>query len=175
MKLLFITLLLIVSFSSCTTRGPAGLFGSKTPHEAYSDKLSNAGLKETKLGRSWFLAAEQSLQKALSITLPYSETGYFAADKPEATGVRFKAKRGEKLSISLTKKPTTGFLVYMDLWQVKDNSKPNLLESADTAKLQIAYEVKSDGYYLVRLQPELLGSGEYTLSITTGPSLGFPV
>jgi murein DD-endopeptidase MepM/ murein hydrolase activator NlpD len=128
------------------------------------------------LGRLWFSAAEQSLIKPLNISTPYSEAGYFAADRPVAAGFRFQAKRGQKLNISLQKKPTAGFLIYMDLWQVAtNNNKPELLVSADTTTPSINYEIKKDGSYIVRLQPELLKSGEYTLSISTGPSLAFPV
>jgi hypothetical protein len=103
---------------SCTTPGPAGFFGKKTPHEQYGQKINDAGLKETALGRLWFAAAEQSLSKPLSISTPYSEAGYFAADRPVAAGFRFQAKRGQKLNITLQKKPAAGFLIYMDLWQV---------------------------------------------------------
>ena len=157
----------LLVIQACTTRGPAGLFGKKSPHEAYADKISGAGLKGTTLGRLWFVAANESLQKALSINLPYSETGYFAADKPEAVGVRFKAKRGEKISISLTKKPTSGFSIYIDLWEVTESSEnPEMLLYADTSKPGITYEVKHDGNYILRLQPELLSAGEYTLTIT---------
>jgi murein DD-endopeptidase MepM/ murein hydrolase activator NlpD len=152
------------------------LFGKKTPHEQYGQKINDAGLKETALGRLWFNAAEQSLSKPLSISTPYSEAGYFAADRPVAAGFRFQAKRGQKLNITLQKKPAAGFLIYMDLWQVSTtNNKPDLLVSADTTNPSINYEVKKDGSYIVRLQPELLKSGEYTLSISTGPSLAFPV
>ena len=167
---------LIISVFSCTTPGPSGLFGKKSPHESYSDKITQAGLKETAIGRSWFSAAEQSLAKALSIPIPYSEAGYFAADKPEAVGVRFKAVRGQKLKIELSKKPATGFLIYMDLWEAPaENERPKLVESADTAKTSLELEVKREGFYIVRLQPELLASGEYNLSISAGPSLAFPV
>lgn len=156
--------------------GPGGLFGKKAPHEAYGDKITTAGLKETTLGRSWFAAADESLAKALSISLPYSETGYFAAEKPEAVGVRFKAKRGEKLGITLSRKPSAGFTIYMDLWEVPaENERPKLLMSADTTKPTLDFEVRRDGFYIVRLQPELLSSGEYSLSISSGPSLAFPV
>jgi hypothetical protein len=45
--------------------------------------------------------------------------------------------------------------------------------SVDSVKLD--QEIKQTGTYILRLQPELLRGGEYTLNITTGPSLGFPV
>lgn len=169
-------LLVTVISKSCTTTGPAGIFGKKNPHEQYADKIKNAGLQETALGRLWFEAAAQSLSSPLSVNLPYNETGYFAAEQPKAAGLLFKAKRGEKLTINLSKKPETGFEIYLDLWQpaAAEQSNPVFLSSADTAAA-ISYDADRDGSYIVRLQPELLKGGEYTLSISTGPSLAFPV
>lgn len=185
MSFLFYSLRNIVLFLSvtvisvsCTTSDPAGIFGKKSPHEQYADRIKNAGLQETALGRLWFAAAEKSLSSPLSVNLPYSETGYFAAEQPKAAGLLFNVKRGEKLQINLSKKPETGFAVYLDLWQpaaAAEESKPVFLLSADTAAATISYDVNKDGSYMVRVQPELLKGGEYTLSITAGPSLAFPV
>lgn len=167
--------LLVMAFVSCRTG--TGLFGKKTPHEQYGDKLSTAGLNETALGRAWFQAADQSLTNPVPITVPYRETGYFAADRPQAAGLRFQARRGEKLSISLSKKPAAGFAVYMELWRVPETAdkKPKLEAVADTNTLAIEYEVDEQGSYILRVQPELLKGGEYTVSISSGPSLAYPI
>ncbi|MEJ7677223.1 MAG: M23 family metallopeptidase [Segetibacter sp.] len=53
--------------------------------------------------------------------------------------------------------------------------KPEFLLFADTATATITYDVAKDESYILRLQPELLKGGEYTLSVSTGPSLAFPV
>ena len=152
--------------------------GKKTPHEQYGDKLSGAGLRETALGRAWFEAANRSLGNPISITIPYKETGYFAADRPQATGLRFQAKRGEKLNISLTKKPATGFAVYLELWRAPEAAgrTAKLIAAADTTRDVIEHEVnEQQATYIIRVQPELLKSGEYTLSISAGPSLAYPI
>ena len=169
-------ILLIALIQSCTTPG-RGLFAKKTPHQQYGEKISNAGLKETALGRLWFLAAQQALTRPLRIELPYRETGYFPADKPQSAGLRFTARRGEKLKISLSKKPSDGFLIYMELWEPAEQAtgNPRLLLASDTSGSALEYEVKNESYFILRLQPELLKAGEYTLTITTGPSLAFPV
>jgi uncharacterized protein YgiM (DUF1202 family) len=57
----------------------------------------------------------------------------------------------------------------------RDANDRKVIASADTLGLQLIYEVKTTGKYILRLHPELLRSGEYTLSITMGPSLSFPV
>ena len=160
---------------SCKTSGP-GLFGKKTPHAQYSDRLTDAGLQSTALGSSWFKVAEQSLSGPASITIPYSETGYFAADRPSAAGLRFPGRRGQKLVIQLQKRPATNFTVYMDLWKGEEaGTRPKHIAAADTSGNSIQHEVEENGHYILRLQPELLSSGEYTITISSGPSLAYPI
>lgn len=177
LSIVTVTLLLVLTVSSCSTSGPSGLFGKKSPHQQYGDKLKDAGLAETALGKKWFEAASRSLQSPLTVALPYKETGYFPADEPKAVGLIFTGKRGEKINISLSTKPDTGFAVYMDLWEAATaaDAKPSYIMSADTATQSISYEVDKEQKYLLRVQPELLKGGEYTVSIGTGPSLAFPV
>lgn len=129
------------------------------------------------MGKLWFSAAEQSLTSPLAINLPYSETGYFSADEPKAAGLLFQGKRGEKININLSKNPSAGFAVYLDLWQpgTAADMKPEFLLFADTTTAAITYDIPKDGNYILRVQPELLKGGEYTLSISTQPSLAFPV
>lgn len=147
----------------------------KIPHEEYGDKIKNAGLQETELGRRWFAAAEQSINSPLLVSIPYSEKGYFPAEEPKAAGIAFNAKRGERLTISVSKKPVAGFALYLDLWRYVSGEKPSLLLAADTSATSINYDTDKDGKYIVRLQPELLKGGEYTFTINAGPSLAFPV
>lgn len=174
-RILFFFILPVFLFNSCKTSGP-GIFAKKSPHEQYGDRLTNAGLHSTTLGVSWFKVAEQSLSSPLTITIPYKETGYFSEDRPSAAGFRFHALRGQKLLIKVERKPITNFNVYIDLWKVKEgNIAPKYIDAADTSKSLIEYEVDENSQYILRLQPELLSSGEYTLSITAGPSLAYPI
>ncbi|MBD0350727.1 MAG: M23 family metallopeptidase [Flavisolibacter sp.] len=176
MRQIFLYFLFSIPFiiASCTANR-FGIFGKQSLHEQYGRKLTDAGLKETALGRQWFTAAEGALTNALAVSLPYKQIGYFAAERPRAVGIKFTAKRGEKLNFLLDKKPAFDFAIYADLWQVKENGKPTLLTSFDTTSKAFSYKVDENTTYLLRLQPELLRSGEYTLSISVGPSLSFPV
>ncbi|MFD2164285.1 peptidoglycan DD-metalloendopeptidase family protein [Paradesertivirga mongoliensis] len=172
---LLLWLLCVTFLNSCTTSGPGGLFGKRSPHEQYAQSLQDAGLKSTALGRSWFSAAERSLSKPLNVNIPYKESGYFPAEKAEALSIRFEAKRGEKLSISLQKRPATNFTLYVDLWEVKANQNKKLVAYADTGGKAFSYEIDDTGYYILRVQPELLTTGNFTLTVVNGPSLAFPV
>lgn len=168
-------LFIIILFSSCTLTGP-GFLRKKSPHEKYGQQLIEAGLQEKAIGRAWFEQAEKNLAAPLTVSIPYKERGYFAPEKTEAAGLRFPVKRGEKLSFQLDKTPADNFTVFMDLWEIRENSKnPKLLAFADTGDSTLSFEADKTGFYLLRLQPELLSGGEYTLTITSGPSLAFPV
>lgn len=148
---------------------------SGSPHQQYEKKLQSAGLDKTVMGATWIENAQASLTKAVSITLPYQEKGYFAADKIDAIAFRFNLTRGQRIQIKLDKKPVEEFMIYADLWEINEHQEYKLLTSADTLGNNVELDADKTGSYVLRLQPELLGSGEYTLSITTGPSLGYPL
>jgi len=169
---LILMLLLSILFS-CNSIGPAGLFKKMSPHETYGTRLKAAGLQQTAMGSSWLQTATESLSKALKISIPYKETGFFAAERVQAATFQFEARRGEKLYISLSKNPQQNFNVFTDVWQQSNLNR--VLASADTTGKPLIVEVKQTGTYLLRLQPELLRSGEYTLTIQSGPALSFPV
>jgi len=173
---LFSLLIFILFFQvACTLTGPSGIFGKRSPHEQYSRKLTDAGLRPTALGTLWFSEAEKSLNKPLIVSVPYKESGYFAAERPRAAALKFEAKRGQRISISLQKKPASGFTIYVDLWELKNGRNKKLLAYADTNASPFTYDIEDEGTYILRLQPELLSAGEYTLVISSGPSLAFPV
>lgn len=156
---------------ACKT-GPV-LFGKKNLHEQYAHKIEQAGLGETVLGKLWFNEASKALNQPGRISIPYKEIGYFPAENPRAAGLLFNAVRGQKLFFEVALNPSNDFLLFADLWRSGD--KPTLLLSIDTAQTKFEYEVDEDGDYVLRLQPELLKSCDYTLSISIGPSLAHPV
>jgi peptidoglycan LD-endopeptidase LytH len=161
-------------YSSCSNNGVGSLFKKQPPHDAYAQKLRDAGLDKSALGSKWLLTATEALTSAVNVTLPYRETGYFPADKASAAAFQFQAKRGRKISISIEQKPVTNYRIYADLFELKDG-KTDHLTSADSLNAPLTFEVKRDGRFVLRLQPELLQSGQYTVTITTNPALDFPV
>ncbi|MES2559289.1 MAG: M23 family metallopeptidase [Bacteroidota bacterium] len=149
------------------------MFGTKNPHGAYANKLKQAGLADAVLAKRWFTAAERSLSDSTVVALPYRMVGYFAADRPEAIGIRFEPKRGQKVRIALEVRPASGAKLFAELWRVKgDNLK--LLAVIDSTG-EMMYEQENNDALLLRLQPELLVSVSYVVSIFAAPSLAFPV
>lgn len=166
--LVFCTVSILISCN--TLKSP---FSKHSPHEKYADAITNAGLKETVLGKAWFDAAEKALSYPQQITLPYKETGFFASDKPFAAGFIFNMIRGENVVITLSCNPDS-VEMFLELWH-PGTQKPSLLASMDTISKILKYTVTKNDSAIVRIQPELLADVEYTITITTGPSLAFPV
>jgi peptidoglycan LD-endopeptidase LytH len=173
MKKFIVVTAALVLFYSCKTG--TTLFGKKNYHEQYGKRIADAGLSESAMGRIWFQQAERALLQPQAVKLPYRQKGYFADDRPRAMGLTFAAQRGEKINFKIEKQPSNGFVIYADLWKPREGQSPSLLLSVDTLQSEFTYEVSETGNLLLRLQPELLASGEYTLSISVGPSLGYPV
>lgn len=168
----FIIVILLLFFSC---KPGKGLFPSKRLHEQYAQKLKDAGLHQTELGQQWLSAADKALASPQAISLPYKEIGYFPAEKPRAAGLKFSAKRGEKLLFAINKNPSVGFTLFVELWEITGDSPPSFVTSLDSTQTSFSQEADEDETYILRLQPELLKSSDYTLSISTGPTLDFPV
>lgn len=163
----------LLSFTSCNTlKNP--FQGKRSAHEKYADGINDAGLKQTQLGTLWFDAANKALQQPQPVSLPYKETGFFPAEKPSAAGYIFNVKKGENILVNITSVPGYGVLFFTELWNATAD-KNSLITAMDTLNHEIKYTVEKDQQFIVRLQPELLRSMEYTITISTGPSLAFPV
>lgn len=177
MKVLRISYLLAIMailFSACKS-GPFNLLKPSSPHAQYERKLLNAGLDKSTMGGGWITKANTLLQTAAVINVPYKETGYFAADKIDGASFRFKLQRGQLLTAKLTKQSIHDFSIYMDVWEQKENAEFKVLAFADSLGSDLQLEAKNSGDYILRLQPELLASGSYTLELSIGPSLNFPL
>lgn len=156
-----------------------GLFQKDTPHEAYARSLRRAGLDRSALGQSWLVAADRALRDSLVVSLPFTETGYFRPEQPTAAGYRFQARAGELVHVELTLAPGATARVFVDAFEVAPGrgSTPTPLASADTLRLDFRYRAEhADRQHLLRVQPELLAAGRYTLRLSREPSLSaFPV
>lgn len=169
-SLAFITLTL----TNCTT-GVKGILSKRTPHETYGQKLKDAGLDQSELGRQWFSLSNFALTNPIQIQLPYKETGYFSAEKPGANAFLFNVKRGEKITATLIGKSIGTADIYFELWEKETSGQAKFITVPEANTNEINFSVKSNSSYVIRIQPELLKSIEYTLTVTTGPSLTYPV
>jgi len=167
-----IILLFMFGFYSCKS-GSVNLFKAASPHEQYQKKLSSSGLDKTSIGLAWIENSVQSLQKALTITIPYRTTGYFSAEKVRAVAYQFSAVKGQKITVTTIKKPANSAL-YLDIWKQDEKQDLKRIAFSDTLNNPVELEITDNGKYFIRIQPELLQGIEYTISIVSGPSLSFP-
>jgi murein DD-endopeptidase MepM/ murein hydrolase activator NlpD len=173
LKVVISPFLITAILLSCKT-GTVNLFKPASPHEQYLRTLTSTGFDKTAAGKAWIDNAQSSLQKASTIKLPFKERGYFSAERIPAVAYKFSATKGQKVYIGVSHKPVENFRIYVDLMAI-ENERIKSLAFVDTVKTSIEYEINNTGEYLVRLQPELLTNGEYTLEINFGPSLNYPI
>lgn len=149
----------------------------ETPHQQYLANLHRAGLAGTALTQAWLREAREAIESPVEIDLPILDEGWFDAGDPTAVGYRFFAPRGRLLTVTLEVDPETPGRVFVDLLRVaEDPDEPPRTVEADTlADGSIRYEPRRDGDFIVRVQPELLVSGSYRLTLGEDPALAFPV
>ncbi|MFQ5568101.1 MAG: peptidoglycan DD-metalloendopeptidase family protein [Rhodothermales bacterium] len=152
-------------------------FERLTPHEQYAAALGEAGLMETALARTWLDASLGALDEATSIALPFREARYLDPAQPAAVGYRFDLQRGQQLLIDVTTQPGDTARVFVDLFEAPRDSTgtPRHIRSAADSTRTLAYTIRRTRTYLLRVQPELLRGGRYTITAQTDASLAFPV
>lgn len=150
---------------------------SRTPHERYEHGLRSAGLHESALGHDWIMASRRALERPHPVALPSRETGYFSPGEAVATAYSITLRRGERLALDITTEGSAPFALFIDLYAVGNDSLRSLrhIASADSGRSALEHEADRDGEVVIRVQPELLRGGRYTLSMRTAGALAFPV
>lgn len=170
------TALILLTLLSCKEEKIPERFYPRNDHHAYWYSLKQANLLTTALGKEWLEASEKPFEQQIEVQLPYQESFVLSELKPEAIGYRFEAKRGQKVLVDIRLITEDTTKVFVDLFRVQNDSLGDYLQvaSADST-LQLGFEPRRDASYLLRLQPELLRGGHYTVTIENVPTLAFPV
>ncbi len=149
----------------------------ETPHQQYLADLHASGFAGTALTQAWLREAREAIDEPLDVDLPLLDEGWFDASDPVAIGYRFSAPRGRLITVSLEVDPETPGRVFVDLLRLpsdeEDGPRTVAADTLDDGSIQ--YEPRRDGDFLVRVQPELLVSGSYRLTLGEDPALAFPV
>ncbi len=151
-------------------------FYPRNDHEAYWYSLKQANLLNSALGKDWMDASERPFNEQIKVNLPYQEAFEISDLKPDALGYRFDVKRGQKILVNIDLITEDSTRVFVDLFRVENDSlnKFRHVASADSL-LDLAFSPRKDASYLLRLQPELLRGGQYSITIENVPTLAFPV
>lgn len=156
---------------------------TRTPPDAptraeYTKALVEFGLTRAALGKDWIAAGEQALAAPVVTAPPFREAGYLAPDEPAAVAYRFDVRRGRKIVIDVTFESVTPARLFIDLFQFAPDGSDQLpvrVAEADPGALRLEYEARRDAPHVIRLQPEILRGGRYTIVYRTEAALAFPV
>ncbi len=146
-------------------------------HDAYIHSLEQAGLAGSALAGDWIKASRECLDRAVAVKTPFQETFYVDPAKAFAVVYRFEVKRGQRTEIQIDLETTDSTRIFMDLFRTEGDS-PSFWEkvaSANESEYRLQVEPRVTFDYAVRIQPELLRGGRFTVTIRNVPALGFPV
>lgn len=150
------------------------IFRGETARESYEYTLVGAGLDGSALLAAWRSAAERALTEAAPLEPPYAEEGWLGAEEAGAVAVRLAVLRGQRLEVEAALRPDSTALLFIDIFRV-EREGPRRVASAEHGATTVVYEPWQAGDYIVRLQPELLAGGRYTLRVIADAALAFPV
>ncbi len=170
-------LVIWIILTSCSTKEIVPeRFHPRNDHEAYLHSLKQAGLNTTALGKDWVAVSKKPFEQEIDIKLPYQEAFVISDLKPDAHGYRFEAKKGQKILIDISIITADTTKLFADLFRVESDSLRayKQVASADST-LILAFEPRRHAEYILRLQPELLRGGQFTITVETIPTLDFPV
>jgi murein DD-endopeptidase MepM/ murein hydrolase activator NlpD len=170
-------LLLLLCAGGCAGSGSLLTRLGASPHEQYTRALARAGLESSVVARQWIEANRRALAAPFDLTLPFREDGYFPPSEPSAAAYRLSLAQGRVLVVEVRFDSAEPGRLFVDLFRSSDDGADLArVASLADAETQLRYEVARDGVYLLRLQPELLRGGRYTIEQRTEASLRlFPV
>lgn len=173
----FAVLIMSIFFLGCINKEivPKAFF-PRNDHEAYWHSLEVANLATTALGIEWIAASKKPFKQQMVTTLPYQESLVISPLQPNALGYRFEVKRGQIILVNVTLLTSDSTKLFLDLFRIENDSLGQFLHvaSADST-LQLGFEPRKDAFYLLRLQPELLRGGDFSISIQNTATFDFPV
>jgi len=176
-KFYFALLVSLVLFSHCQKEIIPEPYKPSNSHEAYVHSLRSAGLAHTAIARDWILAAENAMKNPVDLEPPFEEAFYVDHAAAFAVAYHFSVIKGQRVEIDVSFDGQKRCRLFMDLFRVRGLSYEDwlLVASANNNEKHLEFEPKQDAEYVLRLQPELLRGGRFTVTIRNMASLGFPV
>jgi murein DD-endopeptidase MepM/ murein hydrolase activator NlpD len=152
-------------------------FRDLTPHEAYQESLTAAGLAETALGQDWLRASRAAVQSPVPVSAPFEEEVFITAEEPGAMAYLVTVPRGRRLTAEVELTSAEGTRVFVDLFRVAEDEGDALrpVISTDSLPGTFVHEPWRGGDFILRLQPELLRGGHFRVRLQLEAQLAFPV
>lgn len=137
------------------------------------NKLESSGFSSNKIVVEWLNSANEAILNAPQLEIPIAIQGSFKAKSIEAEAWKIQLEQGASVNI-------------MVQWQASDSSKllVDLLAGPEWKEMKsyvaqndsVKFEADKTGYYLLRIQPELFGEGNFQVRINGAATYSvFPV
>ena len=162
---------------ACDRARSLGDRGFRSPRDEYVRSLEKAELHRTAVGRDWIAAGDAAIAAATRVTVPHREAVHLPAAEPRAAAWRIPLRRGDRFIASAEVAMDPLGRLFVDLFSAPRDTTETYerVASAPDRGTSIDVEIRRDGEYVLRAQPELLRGGRIVVTITTGPTLAFPV
>jgi murein DD-endopeptidase MepM/ murein hydrolase activator NlpD len=153
---------LIVLLFSCNNQ-TLRIFKSSSARTTYLNTLENSGIGATRIGSEWKHSANEAILKAPQLEVPISIQGSFKSKTIEAKAWKIQLEQGASMNILVHWQALDSSKLIVDIMQGPDWKE---LESFATQSDSVKFEAQKTGQYLLRIQPELLGAGNFQIQIS---------
>jgi murein DD-endopeptidase MepM/ murein hydrolase activator NlpD len=169
-------LLLLLAAAAC---GPIGSLKDDllrtAPYERYVASLRQAGLDRTELGSAWISAGRRAVETPRAISIPHRGAERFRPDAASAVAYRVELRRGQVYRLALARESSTVAKLFIDVFRIVPGAPPQRVAGAGPPSRHFSFEPGEDDTFVVRIQPELLSTGEILIAHTRRAALLFPV
>src|SRR5688572_2791919 len=150
--------------------------GAGGARDRYEREILNSDRAESTAYRGWVAEGRRALRDGLSIRPSFREVIEFSSGDAIAVGYRLDLRRGQRLRVRLDRESFNGRL-FGEVFEEIGGRDPiyRLVESASGQAVEFAFEARTDGVHVVRVQPELDRAGNVAITLTTVAGLTFPV
>ena len=173
-----------MKLATCVLTGTALLLGGCTagersvaprPTAVRSERDIHAAAARSHPGRrAWEDASRRALRSGLEIAPSFRERVAFQGGDAQAVAYRFTLVRGQSLRVQLA--PLAGTTtVFADMFQFVGGDMFRPVHWAEKSARSGRFVARSDGEYVLRVQPPIGARGTVDVSVLSEASLVFPV
>lgn len=145
-----------------------------TPHERYAARLERGWVSESAAADVWLSRAEHSLGMPRPIHVPRRDELTFPAHAPEAVAFVVPLRRGQRFIADADVDAPGRIALFVDVF-VQEGAALRHVGNAARDESFLALEIRADGDYVLRVQPELGSDVVIRLVQRAEPTLRLPV
>jgi peptidoglycan LD-endopeptidase LytH len=124
--------------------------------------------------RAWEDASRRAIRSGLSIAPSFRERVRFPAGAPHAIAYRFALREGQVLRIAY--RPLDGDVtLFTEMFEYLGGEVYRPAGATPRGSTELTFTARTTGEYVLRLQPEIGGSGLFEVAVDGDSPLAFPV